>query len=68
MKDEIKPSRNEQTEKTNYQNWMKTPIGRKGTLTKGSVKRYRVTISFIEVTDEERKIKRGIIEDIMKNL
>jgi len=68
MKDEIKPSRNEQTEKTNYQNWKKTPIVRKGTLTKESVKRYRVTINYIEVTDEERKIKRGIIEEIMKNL
>lgn len=40
--------------------------GRKVTLTKESVKRYRVTVIYVPVSDEEAKIKRAIIETIMK--
>jgi len=41
--------------------------GRKVKLTKDTVKRYRVIIRYIEISDDERKIKRAIIEDILKN-
>jgi len=40
--------------------------GRKVTLTKESVKRYKVTVIYIPVSEEEAKIKRAIIESIMK--
>lgn len=40
---------------------------RKAKVTKESVKRYKVIIKYIEVEDSQRKIKRAIIEDILKN-
>lgn len=66
MKSEEKTSQIEPIEKANYQDNKKVTFGRKVSLTKESVKRYRVTLEYIEVTDEERRIKRGIIENIMK--
>lgn len=44
--------------------WMAT--GRRVTLTRESVKRYKVTVIYIPVSEEEAKIKRAIIESIMK--
>lgn len=44
----------------------KGATGRKVTLTKESVKRYKVTVIYIPVSEEEAKIKRAIIETIMK--
>ncbi|WP_312379102.1 hypothetical protein [Sphingobacterium sp.] len=41
--------------------------GRKVKLTKATVKRYRVIVRYVEVSEDERKIKRAIIEDILKN-
>lgn len=40
---------------------------RKAKVTKETVKRYKVIIKYIEVDDSQRKIKRAIIEDILKN-
>jgi len=40
--------------------------GRKVKLTKESVKRYKVTVIYIPVSEEEAKVKRAIIETIMK--
>lgn len=40
---------------------------RKVKLTKESVKRYRVIVSYVDVEEDKRKIKRAIIEDILKN-
>ncbi len=39
---------------------------RKAKITKESTKRYRVFVRYIEVGEDERKIKRAIIEDILK--
>jgi len=40
---------------------------RKVKLTKESVKRYRVIVNYVDVEEDKRKIKRAIIEDILKN-
>jgi len=40
--------------------------GRKVTLTKESVKKYRVIVKYIQVTEEESKVKKATIERIMK--
>lgn len=40
---------------------------RKAKLTKESVKRYRVIVKYVDIDDDEKKIKRAIIEDILKN-
>lgn len=44
----------------------RTIQGRKVVLSKKTGKSYRVTIQYIPVTAEEGKIKRAIIEGIMK--
>lgn len=47
----------------------KTILGynRKVRITKESVNRYRVIVTYVEVAVNERKIKRAIIEDVLKN-
>lgn len=47
----------------------KTILGynRKVGITKESVNRYRVIVTYVEVAENERKIKRTIIEDVLKN-
>ncbi|MEN5196934.1 hypothetical protein [Sphingobacterium faecium] len=66
MKDEEKKVVFERTEIIEIPNFKSKSRGRKVTLTDESVKRYKVTVRYIEVSDEERKIKRAIIKDIMK--
>ncbi|TCC94978.1 hypothetical protein [Pedobacter hiemivivus] len=44
----------------------RTIQGNKAILSKKSAKRYKVTVRYITVTSEEAKIKRAIIESIMK--
>lgn len=39
---------------------------RKAKITKESTKRYRIFVRYVEVGEDERKIKRAIIEDILK--
>jgi len=44
----------------------KSVQGRKVIISKKSVQRYRVTVQYIHISGEEGKIKRAIIESIMR--
>ena|GEM_PF-2941569 len=44
----------------------KSTQGRKVSLSKKITKTYKVTVTYIQLTDEEAKMKRAIIESIIK--
>lgn len=66
MKDQSKSPRDGEQRKAKHHGNKGMASGRKVTLTKESVKRYRVTLIYVPVSDEEAKMKRAIIETIMK--
>jgi hypothetical protein len=65
-KGQINPSQKEGKEQAIPSNSKQMTQGRKVVLTRGSTKRHRVVVNYIPVTEEEAKMKRAIIEDIMK--
>ncbi len=66
MNDQINPSRKEEEEQLPPLDGKRINNGRKVTVTKESVKRYKVIVQYVQVTDEEAKIKKATIERIMR--
>lgn len=68
MKDQEKPPLNEKEKiiLIEHPECISTVQGRKAVLSKKAVKRYKVIVTYIPVTEEVGKIKRAIIENIMK--
>lgn len=66
MKQQSTSPEDGEKQQTQYHGNKGMAIGRKVTLTKESVKRYKVTVIYIPVSEEQAKIKRAIIETIMK--
>ncbi|GEM_PF-4797684 len=66
MNDQINPSRKEEEEQMSPLDGKRINNGRKVTVTKESVKRYKVIVQYVQVTEEEAKIKKATIERIMR--
>lgn len=66
MNDQIDPSRKEEEEQMSPLDSKRINNGRKVTVTKESVKRYKVIVQYVQVTEEEAKIKKATIERIMR--
>lgn len=66
MKEQSKSTGKEETRPTKHQEHKALARVRKVTLTEESLKRYKVTVIYVPVSEEEARIKRAIIESIMR--